>query len=154
MRLHVRAILRDNDSAFIGSQSLRKLELEVRREIGIIFDDAKVVKQMTQIFESDWAKAAPVVDSGLALLLESPARKVAKAVAKKIAAEDKLEQVLERVTDGKKDLPLEPELVMETIREAVRDEVQQAVVQAVQELVTEAAAPLKPPEAAEQNAKT
>ncbi len=34
-RLHARAILRDGDSAFLGSQSLRKLELEARREIGV-----------------------------------------------------------------------------------------------------------------------
>ena len=36
MRLHVRAIIRDGSEAFIGSQSLRKLELEGRREVGII----------------------------------------------------------------------------------------------------------------------
>jgi len=55
-RLHVRAIVRDGDRAFIGSQSLRRLELEKRREIGIIVDRTTVVKGMRQTFEEDWAK--------------------------------------------------------------------------------------------------
>ena len=33
-RLHVRAIVRDGRRAFVGSQSLRKLELDERREVG------------------------------------------------------------------------------------------------------------------------
>jgi phosphatidylserine/phosphatidylglycerophosphate/cardiolipin synthase-like enzyme len=54
-RLHVRAIIRDGSRAFIGSQSLRKLELEKRREVGLIVDDAKVVRQLAAAFEADWA---------------------------------------------------------------------------------------------------
>jgi phosphatidylserine/phosphatidylglycerophosphate/cardiolipin synthase-like enzyme len=54
-RLHVRAIVRDGSRAFVGSQSLRKLELEKRREVGVIVDDAKVVRQMAAVFEEDWA---------------------------------------------------------------------------------------------------
>jgi cardiolipin synthase len=54
-RLHVRAIIRDGSRAFVGSQSLRKLELEKRREVGVIVDDLKVVRQMTTVFEEDWA---------------------------------------------------------------------------------------------------
>ena len=38
-RLHVRAIIRDGKRAFIGSQSLRRLELEKRREVGVIVTD-------------------------------------------------------------------------------------------------------------------
>lgn len=54
-RLHVRAIIRDGSRAFLGSQSLRRLELEKRREIGIIVDSAQVVKTLKQTFEDDWA---------------------------------------------------------------------------------------------------
>jgi phosphatidylserine/phosphatidylglycerophosphate/cardiolipin synthase-like enzyme len=57
-RLHVRAIVRDGRQAFVGSQSLRKLELEKRREVGVIVEDAKVVKQLRAVFEQDWAAAA------------------------------------------------------------------------------------------------
>jgi phosphatidylserine/phosphatidylglycerophosphate/cardiolipin synthase-like enzyme len=54
-RLHVRAMIRDGRRAFVGSQSLRKLELEKRREVGIIVTDSKVVDEMKRVFESDWA---------------------------------------------------------------------------------------------------
>src|SRR5262249_46239269 len=40
-RLHVRAITRDGRRAFLGSQSLRRLELERRREIGIVITDER-----------------------------------------------------------------------------------------------------------------
>lgn len=56
MRLHVRAMVRDGDTAFVGSQSLRSLELDARREVGLITRDAKVVKGMLEIFEGDWVK--------------------------------------------------------------------------------------------------
>jgi phosphatidylserine/phosphatidylglycerophosphate/cardiolipin synthase-like enzyme len=54
-RLHVRAIIRDGRRAFVGSQSLRKVELEKRREVGIIVDDEKTVRRMMSVFEQDWA---------------------------------------------------------------------------------------------------
>jgi phosphatidylserine/phosphatidylglycerophosphate/cardiolipin synthase-like enzyme len=54
-RLHVRAIMRDGRRAFLGSQSLRRLELEKRREIGILINDKRVVRQMIEVFERDWA---------------------------------------------------------------------------------------------------
>jgi cardiolipin synthase len=56
MRLHVRAAVRDGTEAFVGSQSLRALELDGRREVGILFRDPKVVKAMADLFEADWAK--------------------------------------------------------------------------------------------------
>ncbi len=54
-RLHVRAIVRDSRQAFMGSQGLRKLELDGRREVGVIVKDPKVVRRMAVIFETDWA---------------------------------------------------------------------------------------------------
>jgi phosphatidylserine/phosphatidylglycerophosphate/cardiolipin synthase-like enzyme len=56
IRLHVRAMVRDGDTAFVGSQSLRALELDARREVGLITRDAKVVKRMLEVFEADWVK--------------------------------------------------------------------------------------------------
>jgi phosphatidylserine/phosphatidylglycerophosphate/cardiolipin synthase-like enzyme len=55
-RLHVRAIVRDGRQAFVGSQSLRKLELEKRREVGVIVDDVKVVRQIQAVFGEDWVQ--------------------------------------------------------------------------------------------------
>ena len=56
-RLHVRAIVVDGKEVFIGSQSLRKLELDSRREIGVICRTATVARRVAQIFELDWAKS-------------------------------------------------------------------------------------------------
>jgi phosphatidylserine/phosphatidylglycerophosphate/cardiolipin synthase-like enzyme len=55
-RLHVRAMVRDGEAAFVGSQSLRALELDGRREVGLITREAKVVKRMLDVFETDWAR--------------------------------------------------------------------------------------------------
>ena len=54
MRLHVRAIVRDRKAAFVGSQSLRKLELDKRREVGMITKDRRTVSQIAKVFEKDW----------------------------------------------------------------------------------------------------
>lgn len=57
-RLHVRAMIRDGSSIFMGSQSLRKLELDARRELGLIAKHAATARQMQAVFEEDWAAAA------------------------------------------------------------------------------------------------
>jgi cardiolipin synthase len=53
-RLHTRTIIRDRRQAFVGSQSLRAAELDSRREVGLIVQDAKAVKALIETFESDW----------------------------------------------------------------------------------------------------
>ena len=55
-RLHVRAIVRDGQQAFVGSQGLRKVELDGRREVGVIVRDPKVVARVAAIFEEDWSE--------------------------------------------------------------------------------------------------
>jgi phosphatidylserine/phosphatidylglycerophosphate/cardiolipin synthase-like enzyme len=59
-RFHARVIVRDHHDAFLGSQSLRKLELDKRREVGIIVRDQSVVSELARTFEEDWA----LTDSG------------------------------------------------------------------------------------------
>jgi len=58
MRMHVRAIVRDGTRAFVGSQSLRKEELDRRREVGLIITNPTVARKLLQVFESDWAISA------------------------------------------------------------------------------------------------
>lgn len=60
LRLHVRAIVRDGQEAFVGSQSLRKLELDGRREIGVVVNDSRIAKRIATVFETDWAHAPKV----------------------------------------------------------------------------------------------
>jgi cardiolipin synthase A/B len=73
-RLHVRAIIRDGKRAFVGSQSLRRVELEKRREVGVIVNDARVVREMQAVFDRDWAET----DSG-----KKEAKKAEKKAEKK-----------------------------------------------------------------------
>jgi phosphatidylserine/phosphatidylglycerophosphate/cardiolipin synthase-like enzyme len=80
-RLHIRAIIRDGDRAFLGSQSLRRLELEKRREVGVIITDDVVIKEMHEIFEKDWAQTP----SG-----RKDLKKAAKAERKSEKKEEKL----------------------------------------------------------------
>lgn len=56
LRLHVRAIVRDGRDAFVGSQSLRRLELDGRREVGLIVTNAGIVRKIQAVFEADWRK--------------------------------------------------------------------------------------------------
>lgn len=55
-RLHARAIMRDGSHAFLGSQSLRRVELDQRREVGILISQRSAVRELICIFEEDWAK--------------------------------------------------------------------------------------------------
>ena len=56
MRLHLRAMLRDGSELFLGSMSLRGVELDKRREVGVIVKERGAAKQFREIFEEDWAK--------------------------------------------------------------------------------------------------
>jgi cardiolipin synthase len=57
-RLHVRAMVRDGRNAFVGSQSLRKLELDERREVGMFVKGSSIVKELVATFEADWAQTS------------------------------------------------------------------------------------------------
>lgn len=54
IKLHAQAIIRDGKDVFFGSQSLRKAELDQRREVGLITDDPEAVQSFFIIFEMDW----------------------------------------------------------------------------------------------------
>jgi phosphatidylserine/phosphatidylglycerophosphate/cardiolipin synthase-like enzyme len=140
-RLHLRCILRDGDTAFLGSQSLSKLELEARREIGVIFRDSAIVKKMEEVFEGDWKRSEPAIPSDAISALNLPAKKVAKEVAKKIAIKPVVEQVLDKVMDPKSDVAFEPEEVAQTVRDAFRDEVHGAVATVLREMVANSVQP-------------
>jgi phosphatidylserine/phosphatidylglycerophosphate/cardiolipin synthase-like enzyme len=54
LRVHVRAILRDDRELFIGSQGLRTIELDRRRELGLVLRDRATIKRFRDVFEADW----------------------------------------------------------------------------------------------------
>jgi histone H3/H4 len=102
MRLHTRTIIRDRRDAFIGSQSLRQVELDARREIGIIFRDGRAVKELVRTFEEDWAASA-FEDVGKEGRKDeraegtSRSRVVVKRVAKSVAKKIKVAPVARKV---------------------------------------------------------
>jgi phosphatidylserine/phosphatidylglycerophosphate/cardiolipin synthase-like enzyme len=89
VRLHVRAMIRDGDTAFVGSQSLRALELDARREVGLIVKESKTVKRILEVFEEDWSKTD---------LAAREAKEVKKEVKeqKKLAAQSDVADVASR----------------------------------------------------------
>ena len=136
MRMHLRAILRDDNCGFVGSQSLKKLELEARREVGIIFRDKGIVKKMESVFDKDWKRSEPLMNQDKdAMSLIVPAKRVAKEVAKHVAIKPVVEQVLDKIIEKREDASFEPEEVAQTVREAFHDEVAGAVGEALREVM-------------------
>jgi cardiolipin synthase A/B len=83
LRLHVRAMVRDGAMTFVGSQSLRKLELDGRREVGVIVSDPAVAKRLQDVFEADWLKT--MSKSEVKVAVENG--KLDKSVAKEAVAD-------------------------------------------------------------------
>jgi cardiolipin synthase len=140
MRLHTRAMLRDGDHAFIGSQSLREMELSARREVGIIFRDAKIVSRMSRIFLEDWEATATVPGSREAEA--EPAAKVAKKVAKAVtkdfpAVAPVLEIMVKEVVGARADVDLDSAELEETVKDAVKEAVKEVVKDVVEEVVAQ-----------------
>jgi phosphatidylserine/phosphatidylglycerophosphate/cardiolipin synthase-like enzyme len=79
LRLHVRGMVRDGSAAFVGSQSLRKLELDSRREVGVIVSDTAIAKRMQELFESDWQKTLTKAEAKVAAADNDKAEKSEKA---------------------------------------------------------------------------
>lgn len=139
LRLHTRTMIRDRSQAFIGSQSLREIELDARREVGMIFRDPKAVSRLIKTFEEDWALAGkdtsdverPEVPAGKA------AKKVVKAITKELppVAPVVAEAVKEAVGESHVDLDVKE--VEETIKGAVKEAVSEVVKDMVEEAVEE-----------------
>ena len=55
LEVHLRAILRDDYELFVGSQGMRTIELDRRRELGIIVRDRTAIKRFRNVFDEDWA---------------------------------------------------------------------------------------------------
>jgi phosphatidylserine/phosphatidylglycerophosphate/cardiolipin synthase-like enzyme len=137
LRLHARAMVRDGTHFFLGSQSLRRMELESRREIGIICHDNRIAKRMAKIFEEDWsqcedAKAPDHKDESETSA--KVAKKVAKAVAKELPpVAPVLKMVIRELTGDKNAVDLSAEEVEDTVRHAVKAAVKDVVRNAMEE---------------------
>jgi hypothetical protein len=133
IRLHVRLIIRDGKSFFLGSQSLRGAELDKRREIGVIRESAKLAARLREIFEADWGQA----EAPDGMEAAGPARKIAKKVAKAITRElppvaPLVAEAIKAAGAGGVDIPVEAEKLEETVTQAVKEAVKEAVREVVE----------------------
>ena len=132
MRLHTRTMVRDRSQMFIGSQSLRELELDARREIGIILPDRKIIAAVIKTFESDWNTAVVSPKESTAEPANSTVAKAARKVAKSIAKDlppvgPVVERVIKEVAREDSDIELDHKDVQSAVKEAVREAVRDAV---------------------------
>jgi len=144
MRLHTRTIIRDGSQAFVGSQSLRELELGSRREVGIIFRDNKIVGKIAKIFHDDWdaierASQQPAPQPDVHEEVADPAKvakKVAKAITKDMPSVEPLLRVVVRELVGEDgETALNTAVMVESVEDAVKEAVKEAVRDAVETVV-------------------
>ena len=137
MRQHTRTIIRDRTQMFLGSQSLRSLELDDRREIGIIVNDAKIISGVIKVFEQDWKAAAPKKGSekdAFSPTVAKAAKKAAKNIARNLPPVGPVvEQAIKEVTQNKADVDLDHKEVDEAVKGAVKDAVKEALREVMQE---------------------
>jgi phosphatidylserine/phosphatidylglycerophosphate/cardiolipin synthase-like enzyme len=138
-RLHTRTMVRDKNLVFIGSQSLRELELDGRREVGVIFRDTKVAGRILRTFEEDWAaceKMGPAAEEEETAPTAKIAKKVAKALTKELPPITPLLDGAVREYVGElKDVDLNPQEVEQLVKGAVKAAVREAVRDVVEEVV-------------------
>jgi cardiolipin synthase A/B len=138
VRLHTRTIIRDQHQAFVGSQSLRSEELDLRREVGLIVHDLKIIKKLTDTFESDWS--ANVAPKGREIKKEEApeiSKKNTEETAK-VLAKDMRPISVTLVTAIKKAVAGEAESEQKMVKKDVKKIVKQAFKDAVKEVAQEA----------------
>lgn len=139
IRLHTRTIVRDRSEVFVGSQSLSDVELDLRREVGLIVHNRKLVDRVIKTFEEDWSRDAHATGS-LAQEGSTSTVKATKKAVKAIARElppmaPILEEAVRKVVGDDADVNLDRKGVEETVRGALKEAVREVVKEAVQDVV-------------------
>lgn len=132
IRLHAQVVIRDGEQFFLGSQSLRTLELDARREVGLVINDPQMVSQMVQTFESDWeiiqSKQPPLQ---VPLHIEEHAEKIPYILPDEepvnpLSIIEVKEAIKEAIIDTLLE-KLEPELDVEPLKQLVKDAAKEAL---------------------------
>jgi len=132
-RLHARTIIRDRREAFVGSQSLRKAELDSRREVGVIVRESKVLSGLIDTFEADWGvkETAETIQA-----TPQELKKTLKETVEKLSPLNALvKEAVNDVVSKKGSASLNTKEVKETVEKAVKE----AVRERVQEMLNESA---------------
>ena len=138
MRLHTRTILRDRRQAFIGSQSLRPVELDSRREVGLIIHEPKVVKRLIDIFEADWASAERAGEPAAATAALAETAKIEVERAAAVLVQElhpvtvTVKKAVRKAVARAGEEVLKDKAVKNTVKKVVKKAVKEAVEEAVQ----------------------
>ncbi len=138
IRLHARTIVRDGSDVFMGSQSLRKLELDSRREIGVIFRDSQVAKKITKVFAADWKQGKRTASKPAIAPLKA-AKKVAKVAVKKLPVEPVVKKVVKELRKKNGHVKIDPDRLHRTVEQSLKKIVKQTVQSAAKEVVKDMA---------------
>jgi phosphatidylserine/phosphatidylglycerophosphate/cardiolipin synthase-like enzyme len=137
MRLHTRVMVRDGSHVFVGSQSLRTIELDKRREIGLLLRDSKMASRLVKVFARDWELTEPRGDGDRAdepVTAAEIAKRVAKAVAKELPpVAEVLDIVVKEVGGDEAVVPVDTDQLQDVVKDAVKDAVKHAVLDAVED---------------------
>src|SRR5262245_14089678 len=138
MRLHCRTMARDHRDVFIGSQSLRKEELDDRREVGVIVSDKEIASAVRATFEADWEVAqtdrsvSPVAKPWAA---SKVVKKAVKALVKELPSlSDVVKEAVQQVVESP-GRALDADEVKDTVKEAVKEALKEGVKEAVKAAV-------------------
>jgi phosphatidylserine/phosphatidylglycerophosphate/cardiolipin synthase-like enzyme len=127
-RLHARVIVRDGKQVFIGSQSLKAIELDGRREVGLIVRNREICARITGIFDRDWKAMSELPAAAEEVSGEKLAKKVAKAVIRELPpVAEVVESVAAQISGRKADLVIDADALEETVRDAVRSAVKDVI---------------------------
>jgi cardiolipin synthase len=141
IRLHTRSIIRDQHQAFVGSQSLRSAELDSRRELGFIVRDSKIIKKLTDTFESDWAANEATKEHEIKEDQPAEVPKKDTEKAAQVLAQDMLPISLKIITAVKKAVAGEEAPEQQMVKDAVKKIVKKAFKDAVKEAAQEGQEP-------------
>ena len=144
--LHTRTIVRDRNQVFVGSQSLRRAELDARREVGIIVRDNKVVSAIIRTFEADWVgieHSKDLEESAETGSTEKSTKIVKKAVKGLLKKEPLLapiaQEAVKQVVENAGNEEMSHKEVQETVKDAVMEAVKTEKVQkAIRDAIKEA----------------
>lgn len=142
MRLHARVIIRDRCEAFIGSQSLRKLELDSRREIGVIVRDPAVVASLCKTFAGDWKASEKLASKPVEIQVEKVAKKLAERVHEELPVRPVIKRVAKAIKKSAwKKIPRKSaeKIVRSAVEITVKDAVKQAASEVVKEVIEKSA---------------
>jgi cardiolipin synthase len=60
-KLHAKCVVVDSSRFFIGSQNLRSVSLDERREVGIVIEDEPMAAKIERVFEEDWINSTEIM---------------------------------------------------------------------------------------------